>query len=405
MIAKPAALPRLGSIEMLRAGCALMVLFSHLYGETLGLHQNTLLVTVTSFSLEAVAGFFVLSGCVISLQNYVGTAQYVRARLVRILPIYYVMLIFSVVAMGLCSTLPELGRTVGNALFVQTLFWDPLFPVRFYVSSWSLAYEIYYYAAFIVLMAMPRLVLPAFVVSIAVGLSLYTYVWSSSDGLSAVLHPIAYFAFWLAGVGVTRLCRAGRTVSLATAAYMFMIGVCIGRVPFAEPAKYDFLRLLGFSLGFAFVVWAFVGDALVEPARRKVLDLGLPWRCVLSVLALGLLWTVSTAHLDMRTVITAGVAAFTVSPGAMARAVSFAFRPLRSFLIYVGGLSYALYLVHYPLVQTFNALAILPPAVNVAVVAVLSFALAHLLDYKFQPWIRARIPGKRRPPKPLASSA
>ena len=51
----------------------------------------------------------------------------------------------------------------------------------------------------------------------------------------------------------------------------------------------------------------------------------------------------------------------------------------------------SLYLVHYPLVQTFNLLHPFPPFVDLIVVVALSFLLAHLLDYVFQPWVRRRL--------------
>ncbi len=251
-------------------------------------------------------------------------------------------------------------------------------------------------AAFIVMMMMPRLLVPLFVASVAVGLSLYVIPWGPSDKLSAVLHPLAYFSFWLVGVGITRLCRAGHAISLATGAYLFVIGICIGRVPFAEPAKYDFLRLLGFSLGFGFLLWAFVSQTIAGAATRRTLVLSLVARCVISAVALAILWKVSTAHLSMKLITTMAVAVFTFGPAMMVRGVTWALRPLQPFLVYVGGLSYALYLVHYPLVQTFNALGLFGPIVSVAVAGVLSFALAHFLDYMFQPWVRARIPGGRR---------
>ena len=55
----------------------------------------------------------------------------------------------------------------------------------------------------------------------------------------------------------------------------------------------------------------------------------------------------------------------------------------------IGGRRY-LYL-GLPLLQAFNSLTAIPPMMRVAIVAALSFALAHLLDYRFQPWLRRKI--------------
>jgi peptidoglycan/LPS O-acetylase OafA/YrhL len=80
----------------------------------------------------------------------------------------------------------------------------------------------------------------------------------------------------------------------------------------------------------------------------------------------------------------------------MVRILSPIVRPALPFLVYAGGLSYALYLVHYPLLQIFNATNIFPPIVKILAVVVLAFGAAHLLDYKFQPWIRSRLRRTRR---------
>ena len=112
---------RLDSLEVLRAACALMVLFNHLYVETKGLPQYAPLVALASFSSEAVIGFFVLSGCVISRQSYADSGRYLQARLVRLLPIYFLLLGFSVLAMWACGVTVEAGHFWATALFADSL--------------------------------------------------------------------------------------------------------------------------------------------------------------------------------------------------------------------------------------------------------------------------------------------
>ena len=60
-------------------------------------------------------------------------------------------------------------RNLATAFFADSLYSDTLFPLRFFIPSWSLAYELYYYVAFIAILVWPRLVLPLFATSIAVG--------------------------------------------------------------------------------------------------------------------------------------------------------------------------------------------------------------------------------------------
>jgi peptidoglycan/LPS O-acetylase OafA/YrhL len=383
---------RLDSLEFVRAACALLVLFDHVYGESRDVPQYAPLVALASFGEEAVIGFFVLSGCVISLQQYRDTGRYLRARLVRLLPIYLTLLVFSALAMIACGVQIGLSHFVATALFADTLYSDSFFPLRFFVPSWSLAYELYYYIAFIAIMTWPRLVLPLFATSVAVGLAMY-FITPHSEAEDAIEHAFSFFCMWLSGVLVTGLVRRKYTVSIATGAWALTVGLCLSRVPFSEPSKFDFIRLLGYSIGFSVFIWSLVSDHKDNTVRR--FDLGLPARLAIAALVLPYVWELSTSHFSMKAAVSAVLVIFTLAPRRLCEAIVGLVRPIMPFMVYVGGLSYALYLVHYPLVQTFNILSPLPGVVNIAIITLLSFAAAHFLDYRFQPWVRARlIPGK-----------
>jgi peptidoglycan/LPS O-acetylase OafA/YrhL len=86
---------------------------------------------------------------------------------------------------------------------------------------------------------------------------------------------------------------------------------------------------------------------------------------------------------------------FALLPELMVRLVALLVRPTLRFMYYVGGLSYALYLVHYPLLHIIYFTHPFSPLVDVLCVIVLSFPLAHLLDYVVQPRIAAAVRGKK----------
>jgi peptidoglycan/LPS O-acetylase OafA/YrhL len=392
---------RLATLEYLRAVCALVVMLNHTWCEGVGLPQYLPIVAIASYSIEAVMGFFVLSGCVISLQDYPDTGAYVRARLLRILPIYYVALALALAGMLICHMSFRTTQLVGDVFFLQTQDWQLFDPLRFFIPSWSLSYELYYYAGFIVLMAMPRLLLPALAASVVMGIGLYLVDKPAPPALW-LAHVFAFFGMWLAGVVITRVTRNGRAVSLGTGAFMLAVGLCLARVPLSTPSKFDYFRLACFSTGFAFFVWAMLSDAMLPPVKRKsTLELGPAARAVIAAGGLLLFWRESDSHLATKVVLAASVLAFAVAPATMARLIGRAVRPTMPFMSYVAGLSYALYLVHYPVVQTFNSLGILPPFASFAVVVLLSFGLAHVLEYRFQPWVRARLASH----KPSAATA
>ena len=381
---------RLESLDFLRAACALAVLFNHLYDETAGLARNAILVGLFSLGVEAVIGFFVLSGTVIALQRYPGRDAYLRARLVRILPIYYIALA-GCVALMLWSREPfKLGELLGNAFFVQSLFWQPVRPLDYFFPSWSLSYELYYYAAFLLLLARPRLLLPFVVLSLAAGVLLY---FLPSEGPQVwLLHPVSLWCLWLAGVWIVGQCRRGRALALPSAAWLLAMGFCLTRLPLSEPAKFDFFRLLGFGLGFAALTWALLAREKPTEKGPLPLEIALPWRCLLAAVALAALWRYSHSFTSAKAAVSVVVVAGTLAPRIVVDLVSRLAKPIKPFMLYVAGLSYALYLVHYPLLQAFNDLAPqLAPWIRVVVVAALSFGVAHLLEYRLQPRLRAAL--------------
>jgi peptidoglycan/LPS O-acetylase OafA/YrhL len=387
---------RVTSLEVLRACCALAVLISHVWGEGVDLPQIGPLTALSHYSVEAVVGFFVLSGCVISLQDYPSPGVYWRARMVRLMPIYYVVFALSL-ALMLGPGVPFTGlQAIGNLLFVQSLDWEKLWPLRFFIPSWSLSFELYYYTAFLAILLAPRLLLPLLAASIAVGLALSLLPPPPAPALW-LLRAFAFFALWLAGVLVTWLVRRGHAVSLGTGVFMFAVGLCLARLPWSHPVKFDCARLFGVGLGFGFLVWALLSASPIGAAvpRRSWLDLGLPLRVELAALLLAVLWGVSESFRSTKLELSLVLAAAALVPASLAAVAQRVLRPATPAMLYVAGLSYALYLVHYPLLQAFNLWRPMPPLIDFAAVLVLSFALAHALDYMFQPWVRARL-GRRR---------
>ncbi len=381
----------LKSFDFLRAACALMVMAGHLYTE-MDLPQNKVIFGLVSFGVEAVVGFFVLSGCLLSMRDYGTTGNYLRARLVRIVPNYYVVLILSIIGMVSCGLAFPTTHFIANALFLQTLYLEPFKPVDWYAQSWSLSYEVWYYVIFIAVMARPRLLFPLFGASLATGLLVYFIPWSP-EPINALLRGFSFLSIWLLGVMVTRLIQRGWGVSMATGAFMMAVGFCLSRVPFADPAKFDFGMLFNFGIGFSFLVWALVTKEIAKPSY--ILHFNLLARGAVSAVALAMLWLLSDSFFAMKVVMTGLVLIFALLPEMMIRIVTVLVKPTMRFMFYAGGLSYALYLVHYPMMHLFQRLQLFSPIVNVAIVAVLSFALAHLLDYVLQPRLSAAVRGKK----------
>ena len=378
---------------MLRALCALMVLFSHLYFRTFSLPNHRALDVLFAWGAEAVICFFVLSGCVVSLQSYKTTVSYISARALRILPIYYITLIATILAMVICSAPPELKKIIANAFFLQTLQGHLAGPLSFNMPTWSLSCEVIYYIMFILIMIRPNLDWPLFLVSIFIGISTYIFP-GLTGGLGFLQYVFSFFCCWLLGVFVVRGIKRGWCISLETAAYMFAVGMCLSRVPLS-PNYHDFFRLFGFCIGCGSLCSALMGSELHVSNEYS---LGLYKRITITMITISALWLLSPSFFWTRMVLSLLVIISTFFSKTLVSWIGKIMTFSETFLIYIGGLSYALYIIHYPLIFTANyQLAEVNPFIRVFIVSVIAVAIAHLLEYWLQRKVkiffrRSRIP-------------
>lgn len=170
-MASSAPTQRIRLLDSLRGVAALIVVLHHactLFPRCLALlAEHSLALTqlvrgVARFNTEAVLLFFVLSGFSIrlsvrreGLRGRVALAHYARRRAVRILPLYWFALCLSgLVAAWLAPVPPpllSLSTLCGNLLFLQTAVGVPglwFWPYAANGALWSLSFEVFYYAAY-----------------------------------------------------------------------------------------------------------------------------------------------------------------------------------------------------------------------------------------------------------------
>jgi exopolysaccharide production protein ExoZ len=140
-------------IQYLRAVAALMVVFHHSLIQLpwIGRYYQT------SIGAHGVDLFFVISGFVMVLTTHgkeVTRAEFMRRRIVRVVPLYWALTLFTVLCVIVA---PSLFRTtsiepwhvVQSLLFIPHL--SPSFPKEMWpvmVPGWTLIYEMFFYACF-----------------------------------------------------------------------------------------------------------------------------------------------------------------------------------------------------------------------------------------------------------------
>jgi peptidoglycan/LPS O-acetylase OafA/YrhL len=345
--------------------------------------------------------FFVLSGYLISWTNpgpYSprATRGYVWRRFVRLAPIYYIAIAITA-AVVLFTGITDPPRVLVGALLgmqnFNNYFGFRLAPPLVNGPLWSLNYEILYYGLFIVLWKFrPRLfwvfgpaliagvmgwftprLMPLFISSYASGWLFWAMGWWLSkqpvieDGENSSQPYLTWIMLLVASyeiAGITRIFNvlgwyskdAGMVaicdLALVPASLLTIAGLARRRLPFRGPL--------------VFLAWAIC----IVPA------IGMVWT--------GRLW---------------GQPPWVT--GCVALLLAIAFLPIRSTkwfrpFAWLGGISYAFYLVHYPLLYFVQFLP-LPKAtaagflLRVPIWIALTVGIAWALERRFQPWIKARL--------------
>jgi peptidoglycan/LPS O-acetylase OafA/YrhL len=341
--------------------------------------------------------FFVLSGYVISWTNTktctpVAARTYIWRRWVRLAPIYMAAMIVTLAAIRVSGFAESPRVIVGSFLCLQNFngyFGFSLNPPRVNGPLWSLNYEVLYYGLFVILWRYkPRLgwVLGPALVAGILG-------WFAPGIMPLFISSYACgWIFWAAGWWLARqpvLGEPRETTPLAS--WLLLV--------FASHHINGVVRVMNvFHLYSNDAGMVTIGDLGLIPSILLVLAAvthrRLPYRGCIEAAAWALCIVpiagmIGTGRLFAH-------AEWVVGAGTLL--VSGLLLPLRSTrwlrpFAWFGGISYAFYVVHFPLLYLMRH-APLPPstwegfAEHAVVWIALALGLSWLLEKRFQPWIK-----------------
>ena len=112
-------------------------------------------------------------------------------------------------------------------------------------------------------------------------------------------------------------------------------------------------------------------------------------RVLVALIVVLVLWRWSPAIAPTKLVLSLLIGLGAVHPSLFVSIAAWFFARTKSVFVYIGGLSYALYLIHFPLLLLANkylsAFEVWP---RMMITGVFVFALAHLLEFVLQPRIK-----------------
>ncbi len=349
-------------------------------------------VKLANFATEAVVAFFVLSGAVITLAPYRGAKAYLGARFTRIVPIYLVAIVLAMLAAAARRPVPDVWQVAGNLLFLQTLGGYIVEPLYTNQALWSLSYEMTYYLVFpLVFLGTQRGVKVAGSLLLCVALGLIVSGRTVPHGIvSHVAIVFSLYPTWIFGALAVLAVRQGIGITRGTALFILGLGFAFSRVP-VSTNYYDAFRLYAFGFGIGALCFHIVQRHAAE-APHYVISVAWPLRTVAVAVAVALLWWASPSIFVTKAILSAMVVALSYSEIASAAAARLPAMPfaagLGKLLVYLGSISYAVYAIHIPLLYLMILVPI-PPLAQACVIVVVTLILAHVLERRVQPRIKA----------------
>lgn len=387
-------------LDSLRGWAALSVLVFHLFGAGVlpgfpGQGQFFYLQA----DRAAVLVFFVLSGYVIGLTNQrpwgaAAVRNYAWRRLLRLYPIYVLAILLGWGA----APSTDLRTIAGHLLFLQdSNLTNPIAVPNLPGNNplWSLHYEACFYLCFILWWRWPSTILPSLAGSL-----LAAFVGTAWAPVPAVIITHAVGAvFWLSGLLLARFpaapgpVREGPLVAHVlwlhsiyqfAPAYLLQAGLGIPREGKAYLPIHDFVFLPGAVAAVALAGGrALPGRSWWQAAAAAVAASGLVMILAAGKNPLEIRWAVSILYL-------------------VAGAVAWCWPHRLGFsrLAPLGGFSYALYVVHMPVLLAVSRL--FAPGLTGGLAAAglalaVIFPLAWWLESRFQPGLRAWLTATPRP--------
>jgi exopolysaccharide production protein ExoZ len=276
----------LDSVQGLRGIAASMVLFYHLARTELdaGRSDVHILRPFLYFGAEGVDLFFVISGFIILWTNFdrFGAVSYIpkylARRAARIFPLYWFYLAFAILsaAIGLNHAV---AAASGRWNMVGITFLLPLECVHIVPVSWTLTFELWFYAVFaFTLFFRRRFFLPllaAWFVMVCVHTGLTGHGGDSPSLLARILNVVVHFRTteFMAGCLVAMALRSGRrlppkTTALAGALVFALAGFRLWQLdPGATGSVWQVELIALFGLGAAGIVTGSVCQELKVGAR------------------------------------------------------------------------------------------------------------------------------------------
>lgn len=376
------------SLEGLRGICAITVAFSHIQGNKILVKDFNTLLSYLNFNHIAVLIFFVLSGYVIGVNyplNNFEVKDYLKKRLIRLYPIYIIIVVFCM----LIEPNLDLKLVFSQVFLLQNIL--PTFTTN--VVLWSINYEIVFYVIF--------LILPHHLKSIKlilIACAIISFVAYLNPTIPSVLGGyLSGICFWIAGLYLSKIKEVNSSLKIKPIFSLFICAVLynqlvpgivllngVGLKSLSQLSIVSFADLVTLPFCLLFVIEA--GNLKV---KNHLLNFLYCFTFIIPLLILVFIVYKGRLNESLRWEVCSVL--FLLS------SLTYFIKQQTDFLskaAYWGSLSYAIYIIHYPigyyLGSIYQASGIFEDIIIILIWGIITFVLSYLLEKEIQPGIKKR---------------
>lgn len=376
-------------LEYLRASAALAVFINHIVGKLpyFEKHRTALFQSISNWGTESVIIFFLLSGVVINhtVKKYSQNRPiFLKKRAIRILPIYYSCLLL---AIGVDYITNYHSSTIynywGTFFFVATLQGLLVYPIFTITVVWSLSFEVFFYLFYSLTIGknQSKLLLGWFTLSLIC--VYFYYVPIENNILRYFVLMFSYSSIWLCGYFIYEYKNLFKT-NFPTAIFSFSMIPLVNRLQIS-PNFFDLVTFLVMALLCVPIFIFALSCGEKNNSKEKAYKLN-HWHYLPIYLIGSFLSIIFSKSLLISRIfyLSIPIISLVLLDPKVESAIKQMLRSWEKVMLYIASISYALYLIHMPIIFLFSRLmptAVLP---SIILIFLFSFSSSTFLEHSFQ---------------------
>lgn len=375
-------------LEYLRALAAMAVFINHIVSKIpyLKEHKSVLLQSIAAWGTEGVIIFFLLSGVVInhtSKKYSQSRVTFLKKRAIRIMPIYYTCF-FLAISVDFVTNyqLNTISNYIGSLLFVATFQGLLTSPIATFGVIWSLSFEAFFYVTFALTIGKNQTKLLQYWIAVAILSGVLYYVTIKSTFISYLVLMFAYSLIWLCGYFIYEY-KDRINTNFVTAVFGFSMIPLINRLQIS-PVYYDIVTYVITALVCVPIFILALKNGQISHDKSYI-NLNFWHYLPVYLLAAFLSLTYSKSLLISRIVyLSFPLFSLFLNNNKVEVFLKQIIKRCEKVMLFLASISYALYLVHVPVILLFVRLMPSSLWLNIFLILVTCFLVSYFLEHIFQ---------------------